>query len=55
LKLKAEQYAQIKTTGIHIRLPLDLPPGPASLRIAVHDLAAGRAGSLEVPLTVAAR
>ena len=36
LKLKAEQYAQIKTTGIHIRLPLDLPPGPASLLSLIH-------------------
>jgi hypothetical protein len=30
------------------------PPVSFLLRIAVHDLAAGRAGSLEVPVTVAA-
>jgi hypothetical protein len=40
--------------GIRIRLPLDLPSGQFFLRIAVHDLDAGCAGSLEVPVTVAA-
>ncbi len=51
LKLKAEQYAQIMTTGIHVRFPIDLPAGQNSLRIAVYDLATLRAGSLEAPLT----
>ncbi|HEY1161221.1 MAG TPA: hypothetical protein VGE83_11350 [Terracidiphilus sp.] len=55
LNLKAGQIAQTMDTGIRIRLPLDLPTGEFSLRIAVHDLAAGRAGSLEVPVTVAAK
>jgi VWFA-related protein len=54
LSLKAGQLAETMNTGIRIRLPLDLPAGRFSLRIAVHDLAAGRAGSLEVPVTVAA-
>jgi hypothetical protein len=44
-KLTAAQYACIP-----MRMALDLPSGPASLRIAVHDLDAERAGSLEVPV-----
>jgi len=54
LNLMAAQIQQTMQTGIRIRLPLDLPAGQFSLRIAVHDLAAERAGSLEVPVTVAA-
>jgi hypothetical protein len=41
--------------GIPMRLELDLPTGQGSLRIAVNDPTAGRTGSLEVPLAVAAR
>jgi hypothetical protein len=55
LHLKPEEYTQIITTGIHVRLPIDLPAGQNSLRVAVHDLAAARAGSLEAPVAVAAR
>ena len=54
MNMKAGQYARTMASGIPIRLPLDLPAGQFSLRIAVHDLTAGRAGSLEVPVTVAA-
>ncbi|MGA2170266.1 MAG: hypothetical protein ABSG62_18865 [Terracidiphilus sp.] len=53
MNIKAGQYARTMASGIPIRLPLDLPAGQFSLRIAVHDLTAGRAGSLEVPVTVA--
>jgi VWFA-related protein len=53
MNLKPDEYAQIMAAGIHVRLPFDLPSGQTSLRIAVHDLAAGSAGSLEVPVTVA--
>jgi hypothetical protein len=49
LKVNTDQYAQVMKTGIHLRFPLDLPAGQNSLRIAVHDLTAGKAGSLEVP------
>jgi VWFA-related protein len=42
-----EQYARALATGISIRMALDLPVGRAWLRIAVHDLNADRAGSLE--------
>jgi VWFA-related protein len=55
LDVKADQFARTMATGIPIRLPLDLPEGRLTLRIAVHDLAAGRAGSLEIPVTVAAK
>jgi VWFA-related protein len=54
VNLIAAQIQQTMQTGIRIRLPLDLPAGQFYLRIAVHDLAAERAGSLEVPITVAA-
>jgi hypothetical protein len=49
-KLTAAQYAHPLAVGIPMRMALDLPSGPASLRIAVHDLDAERAGSLEVPV-----
>jgi VWFA-related protein len=53
MNLKAGEVAQAIDSGIRIKFPLDLPAGHFSLRIAVHDLNAGRAGSLEVPLDVA--
>jgi VWFA-related protein len=49
LDLTADQYARTAMSGIPIRLALDLPQGNVFLRIAVHDLLAGRAGALEVP------
>lgn len=49
LNLKPDQLAQLQTNGIPIRLALDLPLVPVSVRIAVNDLLAGRAGSLEIP------
>jgi hypothetical protein len=53
LNIKPDQYGSVISSGIPVRLTIDLPPGEFALRIAVHDLAAGRAGSLEVPLMVA--
>jgi VWFA-related protein len=53
--IKPDQYSGVMSSGIPVRLAIDLPPGQFALRIAVHDLSAGRAGSLEVPLTVAAK
>ena len=55
LSLKAGEGAQVMKDGIRIRLPLELPAGRLWLRIAVHDLDAGRAGSLEVPVLVTAQ
>lgn len=50
LKLNPEQYSHSITAGIPMRMALDLPAGDAFLRIAVHDLDAGRVGSLEIPV-----
>jgi VWFA-related protein len=50
LNIKADQFAQVMRNGVPVRMAIDLPAGPAYLRIAVHDLDAGRAGSLEVPV-----
>ncbi len=44
----AKQYADAMTHGLHARMQLDVPETRSSLRIAVEDLNAGRAGSLEV-------
>ncbi|MDE3150274.1 MAG: VWA domain-containing protein [Acidobacteriota bacterium] len=55
ITIKPEDYDQKMKTGIQARLPIDLPAGQGSLRIAVQDLTAGRAGSLEVPVTVASK
>jgi VWFA-related protein len=54
MNLKPGEIAQTMESGIRVHFSLDLPEGQFSLRIAVHDLTAGRAGSLEVPITVAA-
>jgi VWFA-related protein len=48
LRLSAEQYAHALSMGVPVRMAIDLPAGPAWLRIAVHDLDAERAGSLEI-------
>jgi hypothetical protein len=55
LQLDPAHYAQIMANGIRVRMALDLPSGEGFLRIAVQDLAAGRAGSLEIPVTEAAK
>ncbi len=50
INLNPERYTWTLNHGVHARMALDLPAGPGFLRIAVQDLSAGRAGSLEVPL-----
>jgi hypothetical protein len=50
--LNAAQLERIMTSGISVRLPIDLPTGQVDLRIGVRDLIADRAGSLEVPLDI---
>ena len=55
IALKAKQFESVIANGLHARMFLDLPAGPGFLRIAVQDLNAGRAGSLEVPVAVAAK
>jgi hypothetical protein len=55
MSLKAEPFGHAMAAGIPIRLPLYLPEGQLSQRIAVHDLGAGRAGLMEIPVTVAGK
>jgi VWFA-related protein len=54
LNLKSEQYARLMASRIPALVALDLPAGKFALRIVVVDRAASRAGSLEVPVTIAA-
>jgi VWFA-related protein len=53
--LDAEHYARVRASGFPVRMELDLPAGVFSLRIGVYDLNSGHIGSLEVPLSVAAK
>lgn len=53
IALNPKQFGNIMANGLHARMFLDLPAGPGFLRIAVQDLNAGHAGSLEVPLEAA--
>jgi VWFA-related protein len=52
MAMTADRYPKLMTTGVPIRAEFDLPEGQGSLRIAIHDLCGGRAGSLEVPVKV---
>jgi hypothetical protein len=54
LNLNLAQVEQLMKQWLSQRVALDLPAGQIALRIVVYDLAAGRAGSLEVPLSVGA-
>lgn len=53
--LDPELYARVRASGFPVRMELDLPAGNYSLRLAVYDLNSGHIGSLEVPLSVAAK
>jgi VWFA-related protein len=55
LTFRPDRFDKLMASGVSLRAELDLPEGQGSIRIAIHDLAGGRAGSLEVPVTVAAR
>jgi VWFA-related protein len=52
--LAPDQYDHVMTSGIPIRMALDLPAGEGSLRIAVHDIDGVRVGSIELPILVPA-
>jgi hypothetical protein len=55
MTFNAEHFAGILARGLPAHLTLDLPVRRQYLRVAVYDFAAGRAGSLEVPVTVDSR
>lgn len=55
VSLPDERYSHVMAMGMAVRLALDVPVGRFALRIAVHDLTADRAGSLQIPLYVAAK
>jgi VWFA-related protein len=50
LSLAEDRYRQALAHGLPIRMELDMPAGPGFLRAAVHDLTAGRAGSVEAAI-----
>ena len=52
LALRPDRFEKLMATGVSLRVEIDLPEGQGSLRIAVHDLAAHRIGSLEIPVRV---
>jgi len=54
LNLKDAQYARVMAGTIPAIVPLDLAAGKVALRMVILDRAAGRAGSLEVPVRIAA-
>ena len=55
LSLDAGHYARVRASGFPLRVELDLPAGQFCLRLAVYDLSSGHNGSLEVPLSIAAK
>jgi VWFA-related protein len=55
INLSPERYTWTLNHGLRARMALDVPAGPAFLRIAVQDLNVGRVGSLEVSLTDAGK
>ena len=55
LTLRPDRFDKLMASGVPIRTELDLPEGQGSIRIAIHDIAGGRAGSLEVPVSVGNR
>jgi len=56
IDLPADRYARLMAdkSGIRIHLALDVPPGSATLRIAVFDPATAQTGSLEIPVALRA-
>jgi VWFA-related protein len=55
LTLRPDRFDKLMASGVPIRAELDLPEGQGSIRIAIHDISGGRAGSLEVPVLVGNR
>jgi VWFA-related protein len=54
LQLSAEQFASMQRTGIPAHLEIDLPSAALYLEAGVYDWTARKAGTLEIPLHLAA-
>ena len=52
LPLSPEEYREFTETPFQFYLPIDLPPGPITLRAGVFDTTANKSGTIEIPLTV---
>jgi VWFA-related protein len=52
LTLPTDMKTRVEQTGIRILRRFDLPPGRYQLRVAAHDIAGGRVGSLNYDLEV---
>ena len=55
LNANPEKFSSIQLNGITVRLAIDLPQGNLTLRLVVHDKSSGQLGSIELPLTIAAK
>ncbi len=55
LDLESKVYADALRTGLPFYQELDIPNGDVTVRIGVYDVASGRMGALEFPLTVTGR
>lgn len=53
INVKPEEFADRMNNGVRGRIAIDLPAGHNFLRVAVEDLNAGHAGSLEIPIHIA--
>jgi len=51
--IKPERIAQFQQNPFEVPLQLDLPPGKLFLRVGALDVPSGKAGTLEIPETVA--
>jgi hypothetical protein len=52
LDLEPKVYADALRTGLPFYQELDIPTGDVTVRIGVYDVASGKMGALEFPLTV---
>jgi hypothetical protein len=55
LPLTPAEYLDFIQMPFQFYLAIDLPPGPITLRAGVFDDISSRAGTIEIPLTVASR
>jgi len=55
MALTASQYGQMLSSGLPVRLAMEMPAGRGFLVTAVHDRNSARVGSIEIPLTVTAK